>query len=468
MRNRIKQFLFFILFSCILIGCSNSIEDKWQKIDQIITQIKPPHFPDKEFNILSFGAKKDSSFNSKFAIQAAIDSCNQNGGGTVLIPNGTYFCAGSIFLKSNVNFHLEVGAKINFSVNPNDYLPVVLSRWEGIECYNYSALIYARDQKNIAITGKGILNGNASSENWWPWKGKKEYGFIPGMPSQLDSLNRPMLLKMNNNNLSVDKRIFGKGKYLRPNFVQVINCKNIILEDVKFIDSPMWFIHPVLSENITIRNISVIGKGPNNDGLDPESCKNVLIENCSFNNGDDCIAIKSGRNNDGRRINVPSENIIIRNCNMKDGHGGVVIGSEISGGCKNVFAEDCIMDSPNLDRAIRIKTNTIRGGVVENIFVRNIKVGQVKEAILKINMKYEPDEIGERNFMPVVKNVYLNNIESSKSKYAFYLDGLEESKIQNIFVVNSKFNGVSENNILNNVGNFVLKNVYINSKLYNN
>ena len=199
----------------------------------------------------------------------------------------------------------------------------------------------------------------------------------------------------------------------------------------------MWFLHPVLSQNITVRGVTIVGKGPNNDGLDPESCKNILIEDCVFDTGDDCIAIKSGRNGDGRRLNISSENIIVKNCTMKDGHGGVVIGSEITGGCKNVFIENCKMDSPNLDRAIRIKTNNIRGGVVENIYARNVKIGEVKEAILKINLKYEPDEIGERNFNPIVRNIFLENIKSNKSKYAFYLDGLEESIIKNIFITNS-------------------------------
>ncbi|MFZ1289970.1 MAG: glycoside hydrolase family 28 protein [Melioribacteraceae bacterium] len=438
----------------------------WQNVDEIISQINIPTFPKNEFNVLEFGAKPDTNINSKNAIQSAIDECNKNGGGKVIIPKGKYFCGGSIFLKSNVNLHLEKDTEIFFSTNSKDYLPVVLSRWEGVECYNYSALIYAKDQDNIAITGKGILNGKSSKKNWWWWKGKKEYGFEKGMPSQLDSLNRPLLLKMNNENVLVEKRIFGEGKYLRPNFFQTINCKNILIENVTFTDSPMWFLNPVLSENITIRGITVIGKGPNNDGLDPESCKNVLIENCFFDNGDDCIAIKSGRNNDGRRINVPSENIIIRNCKMKDGHGGIVIGSEISGGCKNIFIENCEMNSPNLDRALRIKTNKYRGGTVENIFLRNIEVGEVSEAVVKINLRYdEKVEQGEIYF-PTVKNIFIENVTSEKSKYAFFFDGLDESKIQNIIISDSKFNGVAEKEILRNVENFKIKNVLVNNELY--
>lgn len=466
-----KKHLIVLIVLLFLTGCTNKktvFEDNWRLVDKILSNIIQPEFPNREFNVTEFGAKAGNNFDSNPAIQKAIDSLSSLGGGKVIIPNGDFYSNGSIFLKSNINLYLSDEAIINFSTNPQDYLPLVLSRWEGIECYNYSALIYAKDQENIAITGKGTLHGRATSENWWPWKGKEEYGYEDGMPSQLDSIGRPRLAVMNINQTPVSERIFGEGSYLRPNFLQTINCKNILLENVTFKDSPMWFLHPVLSENITVRGVTVVGNGPNNDGLDPESCKNVLIEDCFFNTGDDCIAIKSGRNDDGRRINIPSENFVIRNCKMNDGHGGVVIGSEISGGCKNVFVENCEMDSPNLDRAIRIKTNTIRGGVVENIFVRNIKVGEVKEAVLKINLKYEPNEIGERNFPPMVRNIFLKNITSKKSKYAFYLDGLEQSNIQKIYVEDSKFDGVADGNYLLDIKDFSVSEVYINNKIYKN
>ena len=200
---------------------------------------------------------------------------------------------------------------------------------------NYSPLIYAYEEENIAVTGKGILDGQGSNENWWNWKGNKNSGWTEGTPNQKD--DRDKLFKLAENNVPPEERVFGDGHYLRPNFVQPYKCKNVLIEGVTFKNSPMWFIHPVLCENVSIKDVTVEGLGPNNDGCDPESSKNVLIKNCYFNTGDDCIAIKSGRNNDGRRINVPSENIIIQNCHMKEGHGGVVIGSEISGGVKNVF-----------------------------------------------------------------------------------------------------------------------------------
>ncbi len=467
-----KKLLFptFLVILVLIIAACNPQNDylkaKWNEAEQIVKNLKAPQFPDKSFNIMEFGAENDSTFDSRDAIQKAIDKCTEVGGGTVIVPMGKYYSGGSIFLKNNTNLHFEEGTILYFSVNPADYLPVVLSRWEGVECYNYSALIYAVGKSNIAITGKGILHGKASSDNWWSWKGISKYGWQEGMPSQNDEAGRPTLLNMNNIDIDVTKRVFGDGAYLRPNFVQFINCQNVLIEGVTFKDSPMWILNPVLCENVIVRGVTLMGFGPNNDGCDPESCKNVLIEDCFFNTGDDCIAIKSGRNNDGRRINVPAENIIVRNCTMHEGHGGVVLGSEISGGAKNIFAENCKMDSPNLDRAIRIKTNHFRGGNIEDIFVRNIEVGEVKEAVVKMNLRYDIKNEGGTKFYPTLKNVYIQNITASKSKYAFYFDGLPESKISNVFIDNCKFTGMQKDAYINNIENFEATEVYINKKLY--
>jgi polygalacturonase len=222
----------------------------------------------------------------------------------------------------------------------------------------------------------------------------------------------------------------------------------------------MWHIHPVLSTNVIVRNVKVIGHGPNNDGCNPESCKDVLIEGCFFDTGDDCIAIKSGRNNDGRRVNVPSENIVIQNCEMKDGHGGVVIGSEMTGGARNIFAENCTMDSPNLDRALRIKTNSVRGGTVENIFLRNITIGQVAEAVVWVDFYYGEGDTG--NYPPTVRNINLENITSGKSKYALLIKGYDRSPITDIRLKDCTFNNVEKSDVLVGVKNLVLENVKIN------
>ena len=198
------------------------------------------------------------------------------------------------------------------------------------------------------------------------------------------------------------KEYSAKAHYLRPQFIQPYRCQNVLIEGVTITNSPMWEIHPVLCKNVTVQKVTINSHGPNNDGCDPESCTDVLIKDCSFNTGDDCIAIKSGRNGDGRRLNAPSQNLIIQGCIMKDGHGGVTIGSEISGGVRNVFAENCHMDSPSLDHALRVKNNAMRGGLLENLYFRNIEIGQVAHAAITIDFNYEEGAKGK--YIPVVRN----------------------------------------------------------------
>jgi polygalacturonase len=242
------------------------------------------------------------------------------------------------------------------------------------------------------------------------------------------------------------------------------------MEDVSLLRSPFWVIHPLECTDLTVRRVKMINDGPNGDGCDPECCDRVLIEDCFFDTGDDCIAIKSGRNRDGRERNMPSKNIIIRNCEMKNGHGGVVIGSEISGGCQNVFAHDCVMDSPELERVVRIKTNSCRGGIIENINARNIKVGVCKESILKINLDYEPKEVCCRGFYPIVRNVNIENITSEKSQYGVQIIGLEEDTyVYDINVKNCRFNGVKDDNsISGKTRDIVFNGLFINGKLSEN
>ncbi len=456
-----KQPGFLLILIIFSIMCSGSAEHvHWNKITEILAQIEEPVFPDRDFNIEDFGAKGNGKTDCTNAFKEAIEQCHLSGGGRVVVPHGEYL-TGPIHLKSNVNLHLSKGATILFSTQINDYLPLVHTRFEGVECMNYSPLIYAKDHENIAITGEGVLDGQASDSVWWSWAKKTHYGWKEGMPHQKE--DRDALFKMGEENVPVEKRIFGQGHFLRVNFVQFYRCKNILIEGIKIVRSPMWEIHPVLSENITVRNVHIETHGPNNDGCNPESCKNVLIEGCYFDTGDDCIAIKAGRNGDGRRINIPSENIIIRNCQMKDGHGGVVIGSEMTGGVRNVFIEECVMDSPNLDRALRIKTNSLRGGTVENIYMRNVEVGEVADAVIRFYFHYESGDVGD--FTPVVRNVYIRNVTSKKSKHALILDGYERSPILNVNLESCDFQGVEEDNIVNYVSGLKMKDVKINGQL---
>jgi polygalacturonase len=461
MNTNLIYFLVHIYLLFVGAGCAQTDQTNpgWDTLDEILTLIVEPTFSDNEFDITSFGAVGDGITDCTNAFKNAINVCSNSGGGKVIVPDGT-FLTGPIYLKSHVNLFVSKNAIVKFSDDKNKYLPVVFTRWEGVECMNYSPCIYAFEEENIAITGEGILDGQGSSNNWWSWKGNKDHGWTDGTPNQ--KKDRDLLFEMAEKNVPPEERIFGDGHYLRPNFFQPYKSKNILVDGVTFKDSPMWFIHPVLCENVTVKNVTVEGLGPNNDGCNPESSKNVLIKNCYFNTGDDCIAIKSGRNNDGRRINVPSENIIIQNCTMKEGHGGVVIGSEISGGVRNIFAENCVMNSPNLDRAIRIKTNAVRGGIIENLFVRNVTVGEVKEAVLKINFYYEEGEKG--NFLPVLRNINLSNVTSEKSEYAIWIKAFENSPAENIKLENCIFKNVEKDNILENVKSIKTESVIINNK----
>jgi unsaturated rhamnogalacturonyl hydrolase len=272
-------------------------------------------------------------------------------------------------------------------------------------------------------------------------------------------VDRDKLVEMGESNVPVAQRVFGPGHFLRPNFIQPYRCKNILIEGVKIIRSPMWEIHPVLSTNITVRGVSITSHGPNNDGCDPESCRDVLIEDTLFDTGDDCIAIKSGRNNDGRRVNVPTENVIVRNCIMKDGHGGVVLGSECSGGIRNVFVENCVMDSPELDRALRFKSNAVRGGVLENVFMRNVKIGRVGEAVLTIDLLYEEGAKGD--FKPIVRNVELDNVTSTASPRVMFVRGFDGAVIDDIRIRNSTFKGVTATEVVTHTGSIQFENVTI-------
>ena len=422
-----------------------------QQYKQIEQSIRMPQFADKVYDITKYGAKTtNTAAKNQKAIQKAIDKCSKKGGGRVVIPAGQKFLTAAIQLKSGVNLEVQEGAVLEFAFEPELY-PIVPTRWEGLDCWNLSPLIYAYQARDIAITGKGIIDGGGSNDTWWPWCGSKKFGMKEGGIAQ-NMGARARLLKQAEDGVDMDQRRFGPTDGLRPQMINFNQCEGILIEDVTLLRSPFWVIHPLLSKDITVRGVHINNDGPNGDGCDPESCDRVLIENCFFNTGDDCIAIKSGRNNDGRQggqgrfAGTPSKNIIIRNSKFNNGHGGVVIGSEISGGCQNVYAENCEMDSPSLDRVLRIKTNSCRGGIIENINMRNITVGQCGEAVLKINTDYEPREICCRGFYPTVRNVTMENVTCKKSKYGVMIVGYEDPKlaytVNNITVRNCQFDGV--------------------------
>ncbi len=424
----------FLLFNLLLatLGADRptTVPVAWNA-DAILARIKAPTFPDRQFLITNYGAVAGRERDASEAIGKAIDECNAAGGGHVVIPAGEYL-TGPIHLKSNVDLHLESGATLLFKTDPKAYLPVVLTRYEGQEFYSYSPLIYALDQENISVSGSGVLDGQADQTNWWSWV---------RTPS-----SRAKLTQLVEQNVPVEQRQFGEGSFMRPNFIQPYRCRNVMIEGVSIRRSPMWEVNPVLCTNVIVRGLNIMSHGPNNDGCDPESCKDVLIEDCLFDTGDDCIAIKSGRNNDGRRVATAAENIVIRRCTMKDGHGGVTIGSEISGSCRNVFVEDCNMDSANLDRVLRLKSNLIRGGIIENVYMRNINVGRVASAVLQIDFVYEGNPQGA--FKPIARNITMEHITVRQTPRVLDVVGAVGSEINNIRIVNSTFEQVQRADVV--------------------
>jgi len=443
MFNVQKKLLVAILLSCLALRSSFGADaPEWKQVPEILSRIIPPQFPARDFDIAKYGAVGDGKTVCTADIAKAIDACATVGGGRVLVPAGD-FLTGPIRLRSNVDLHLAAtNSVLKFITDPNAYLPAVFTRFEGIECYNYSPLIYTFQQQNVAITGSGTLDGQADDSTWLAWKGRK------GADAGTQKAARKKLDQMNNESVPVNLRRFGNGDFLRPNFIQFQRCQNILIEGVKIRRSPMWEIHPLLCTNVTVRGVDIFSHGANNDGCDPESCRDVLIEKCIFDTGDDCIAIKSGRNNDGRRVGVPSVNLIIRDCTMRDGHAGTAIGSEISGSCSNVFVENCEMSSPNLVCALRLKSNAVRGGVLQNIFMRNVNVGIVKDSVLQIDFLYEEGANG--SFKPVARNVVMNDIRVAHTPCVLNVRGFPASDIHGIRICDSNFREVQKPDVVEN------------------
>tara|TARA_B100000959_G_scaffold282912_1_gene350449 strand:+ start:97 stop:1527 length:1431 start_codon:yes stop_codon:yes gene_type:complete len=454
------NFLIILLF---LFSCSSPTRNElnWEeRVKNEIKAISIPQFPNKTYALLDYASEVTS-----ISIQKVIDLCNSREGGVVVIPKGTYNNIGKIELKSNVRLHFEDGTKINFSKDKNDFLPMVLTSWEGNDVYNFSSFIHAESQNNIAITGRVVLNGNGSKNNWWNWKDKS-------LPVPMRAENhpdiRPKLLKQNRDNVPVDQRKYGIDSKLRANFMTLRNCKNIYIKGITLINSPMWNIHPLMSENIIIDSVTIISpnNSPNTDGINPESSKNILIQNSVISVGDDCITIKSGRNNDGRRRNMPSENIYIKNCTLANGHGGIVIGSELSGGVKNVIVEDCKMNSPDLLRALRIKSNEYRGAYVQNIVMRNVQIDTIGGPIVGINMDYKSydTEKTKDRFYTSCDGILVENIDCNFANQGWLINGSEALPVKNVKFKNWRVASVKYGIHHKNVKSLILEDVNIESE----
>ena len=381
-----------------------------------LEQLGCPEFPERVFRLADFAAAADD----KTALQRAVDECRRQGGGTVRVDAGVWQTA-ALKLYGGIRLHLEEGSRLEFSPDPADYLPAVFTRWEGIECWNYSPLIYAVDGENIAITGKGVLYGNGPA--WWHWKTLQQAAAKKVYDAEADGV-------------PVEARRFGTVEAaLRPSFIQFIRCRNVCWQDFTICDGPQWMLHPVYCENVLVRGVKVDSSGPNTDGLNPDSCTNVRIEDCFFSTGDDCIALNSGMNEDGWRVNRPCENVLIRRCRMVKGHGAVVIGSGMSGGVRHVRVQDCAFDGTEL--GIRLKSMRGRGGVVEDVSFDRIGLDHISGPAIQITTFYQATTIPPKSKVPpVFRNITIRNISGSGNHLGIEMKGLPDAPLENILLEN--------------------------------
>ena len=411
-------------------------------------------FPERDFNIVDFGAKADTMTVNTEAIAAAIEACNAAGGGRVVVPPGVWI-TGPVHLKSNVNLHLEEGSVLSFTDNPEDYLPAVMTSWEGMECYNYSPLVYGFECENVAVTGKGMLA--PKMDTWRIWFARPE--------AHLNALKE--LYTKASTDVPVEKRQMAQGEnHLRPHLVQFNRCKNVLLEDFKIRQSPFWTIHLYLCDGGIVRGLDVSAHGHNNDGIDLEMTQNFLIENCTFDQGDDGVVIKSGRNRDAWRLDTPTENIVIKNCKILNAHSLLGIGSEISGGVRNIYMHHCeVCDS--VFRLFYVKTNHRRGAFVENVCMENVHAGKMQRV-----MEVDTDVLYQwRDLVPTyvdsitaISELYMDSIFCERTEMIYDFKGDERKPIRDISLRNIfvKEVTVAEGNTVN------AEDIKVENLVYNN
>ncbi|ANW17286.1 glycoside hydrolase family 28 protein [Streptomyces clavuligerus] len=407
----------------------------WSRLPDILDRIRPPRFPDRWFDITQYGAVGDGTTKNTAAIRAAITACHRAGGGHVLVPAGR-FVTGAIHLRGGVDLHVSEGGILAFSPDPADYLPAVLTRWEGTECWNYSPFVYAHNQRGVAVTGEGILDGQARRGPWESWY---RTGTLQGPDQRL-------LRKMGSEGVPVKDRLFGAGHYLRPKMVQFNRCRDVLISDLTIVDPPMWTVHPVLCTNVTVRNITVESLLHNTDGVDPEASRLVHITGCRFNTNDDCVAVKAGRDEDGHRVGVPSEDIVVQDCDFSGRWGGITVGSEMSGGVRRVFAEDCRINPPDfpghypVKYPVYLKASKKRGGFVDGVYVRRFSGQAVEREVLFVNMDYNGGEGGTH---PVsVRDIHLSHCRIDGARAVLRLVGLETDRLRGVHLAHCDFTGV--------------------------
>ena len=397
--------------------------------EQIVAQIATTSFPDR---VISVEAQPSGS--SLASLQSAIDSCSLLGGGTVRVAAGTYLLDGSLRLKSNVNLHLSEGALLQFSGRADDFLPVVPTRFEGTGLFGRSPMIYAYHQQNIAVTGTGTIDAQAGVEMaaWGRVAGTDADNPLHGAPGDL--VEKPYvtrLRQMGEDLLPLTERVFGQGTKLRPTCFETYGCSRVLIEGITIRESPFWTIHPLYSDNVIVRGVTIDSHYPNNDGCDPESSSNVLIEDCTFRCGDDAVAIKAGRDADGRAVGRPSENIVIRRCRFWSDCNGLCIGSEMSGGVQNVYMDS--IEIGTVKNALYFKSNSDRGGFIRGIHVSHVTVDKAYGAILRFETNYFGYRGG--HYPAVYEDFSIDHVQAAESEgYAIYYDGNAEQPIRNIAV----------------------------------
>ena len=432
--------------------------------EEILRHIAMPVIPERIVQATACGIYPDTGKNLTRALQNAIDDLSESGGGRLCLSAGVWR-SGALQLRSGVELHLEspetVLQFINTEIEEN--YPVVYSHWEATPCYNYSALLYAKDAHDIAVSGPGVLDGGADQHHWWDWHHQVEEAWSADRVD-LQQPDRLALRQMNMEAVPVEGRRFGPDHYLRPNFVQFLCCERVLLRDVTLKSSPMWQLNPVLCRSVIVDGVTLSSHGSNNDGCDPESCCGVWIKNCRFDTGDDCISLKSGRDRDGQRTNTPCENVLIENNEFLDGHGGIALGSEMSGGIRRVLADGNRFSSPNLTYALRLKTNARRGGFVEEIMLSNSVMDTVHGAAVHGTMLYEDGRNGDS--LPVFRDITIENIEANGGDYGIFLEAFPEVPITGLTLRNIHIDSARKTMRFMNWQNPVIENVFINGKRF--
>ncbi len=417
-------------------------------------------------DMIKAGAKIDGKTINTKLINQTIERLNKQGGGTLFFPSGTYL-TGPIHMKSNITLELEAGATLLFSTNFDDYLPFVEVRHEGVMMKSFSPLIYAVDAENITIKGEGTIDGQGKA--WWDEffkvlvdlrdNGKRDINKYQPMFEKENDVAKIASETNEDWHGTLDRRFF------RPPFIQPIRCKNVRIEGIKIINSPFWTVNPEFCENVTVDGVTIHNvPSPNTDGINPESCRNVHISNCHISVGDDCITIKSGRDLQARNLAAPCENITITNCTMLSGHGGVVIGSEMSGSVRRVTISNCVFEGT--DRGIRLKSTRGRGGVVEDIRVSNIVMNNIQKEAIVFNLKYSkmPQEPkSERT--PVFRNIHISGVTVVDVNTPIKIVGLEEAPISDIILRDIHIKDGKQPNIFENCKNIKMDNVIVNGEV---